>query len=133
MRGQPTPILELYAYWHQGLKSTDGLKPHPGDPQAGYYRRKLVKGGPWVPVAIWVVQETDEDGLLVDDERTVCLVDGKPADAEETWSYCCMNPIEEDAYKHRIKYGEWATEWHPTAPEANPRRAIDLNKADPVF
>lgn len=129
---EPTPQKDLYAYWHWNLKAP-GSTRITTEPQSGFYRCKLVKGGPWVPVAIWVDQEIDEAGELLSDETIECLVDGKPQDADQIWSWCADKPITENEYKYRIEFGNWTREWSPDSPEANPRTALDPHQAAPVF
>lgn len=129
---EPTPQRELYAFWMLNLKAL-GCTKITTEPQSGFYRCKLVKGGPWVPVAIWVHQETDEAGELLSDETLQCLVDGKPHDAAQIWSYCADKPIAEDEYRFRIEYGRWARDWAPETPAAQPKQALDPNTAAPVF
>lgn len=87
-----------YAYWSNALLGTLGPVSD-GDPQCGFYRRRLFKDGPFVPVAIW-----KQDGAFV------ALVDGKTADAAEIWTWVCDKPITEAEY-HKVMGGEgWSDE-----------------------
>src|SRR5690606_8591129 len=70
-----------------------------GHPECGFYRRRLFKDGPFVPVAIW-----KQDGEFV------ALVDGKSADASDIWTWVCDKPITEAEY-HKVMAGEgWSDE-----------------------
>lgn len=88
-----------YAYWTNALAGTLGPVSD-GDPQCGFYRRRLFKDGPFVPVAIW----RGEDGAFV------ALVDGKTAYAADIWTWVCDKPITEAEY-HKVMAGEgWSDE-----------------------
>lgn len=93
-----------YDYWQNALQGNFG-PVHDGDAQPGFYRRRLVRGGPFVPVAIW------HDG-----DKMVALVDGKPADPVDIWTWVCQAPITEQAYHRAMGGGGWADE--PRAPDA---------------
>lgn len=87
-----------YVYWANALAGTLG-PVHDGDPQCGFYRRRLFKDGPFVPVAIW-----KQDGEFV------AVVDGKTADAADIWTWVCDKPITEAEY-HKVMNGEgWSDE-----------------------
>src|SRR5690606_42080715 len=83
-----------YAYWTNALAGTLGPVSD-GDAQCGFYRRRLFKDGPFVPVAIW----RGEDG------RLVALGDGKAADAADIWTWVCDTPITEVEYRKGIDGG----------------------------
>lgn len=93
-----------YDYWQNALQGNFG-PVHDGDAQPGFYRRRLVRGGPFVPVAIW------HDG-----DKMVALVDGKTADPVDIWTWVCQAPITEQAYHRAMGGGGWADE--PRAPDA---------------
>lgn len=126
---QPTDLHRAFAWWRAALAGDVG-PIHEGAPQPGFYRRRLVRGGPWVGVAIWLAQEIDpETGELVADERLVATVDGAPADPIAVWTYCAKNPIPEAEYRFLIAAARHAQAYEPEAPRANPRRPIDLMSA----
>jgi hypothetical protein len=87
-----------YEFWQASL---GGSTPpmHEGDPQPGFYRKRVSRGGAFVPVAIWV-----QDG------RLVALVDGVAADAADIWTYVCDKPVTEEAYRERVATGRWQDE-----------------------
>jgi hypothetical protein len=103
----PTSKDAAFRWWREAL---DGVAPPPINevPQAGFYRRRMVKGGPWVPVAIWIEAHVcPETGELLQPEIIRCAVDGKVADPVEQWGYVCANPIRETDYKlmvNRVKH-----------------------------
>ncbi len=76
-----------YSYWTNALAGKFG-PVHDGDAQAGFYRRRQFKNGPFVPVAIW----------LGDDGKMLAKVGNDMADAAEVWSWVCDKPITHDRY-----------------------------------
>lgn len=69
---------------------------HDGAPQVGFYKMRRSKGGPWLPVAIWL-----KDGSLV------CRVAAEMADPNSVWTYCCANPVSKAAAKRAFETGSW--------------------------
>ena len=95
------------------------------EPQAGYYRRRLVKGGPFVPVRIWHEGARDENGDLIEDERTLCSVDGRLVDAADHWTYCADNPVTESEFEYLTRVSNYAKARDPREPLASPRKKIN--------
>lgn len=88
---------ESLAWWRAALAGE--RPPITQEPQPGYYTRRMVKGGPLVPVAIWYgAPPADEDGTALGDAPLLCAVNGKLTDPLETWLWVAANPIPEDAY-----------------------------------
>lgn len=71
-------------------------------PQPGYYMRRLVPRGPFVPCCIWTEEERDEAGDLMQDVVYHCLVNGESADAFEQWWYLCKYPITMQHYERMM-------------------------------
>ncbi|MFE3839199.1 hypothetical protein [Pseudogemmobacter sonorensis] len=70
----------------------------PSFPQCGYYKRRLVRGGPWVAARIWCEREVcPETGELAAPERMRCEVDGQISDAVDNWTH--LTPISRDEYE----------------------------------
>jgi hypothetical protein len=108
------PGTDPYAYWRGALATAgDGgklTKRQVADlggitmePRCGFWRKPMVDlidgkrvKRPSLPVAIW----QDADGFKA-------LIDGKPADAEETWSWVSMTPISEETYRAVAERREW--------------------------
>lgn len=124
---KPTPHDELYR-WH--AEALAGLAPVITDqPHCGWYKRKLVKGGVFVPARIWMVQEIDEEtGELVADEFLQAEVNGAFADPIECWSWICANPITWAEFQYLTARIEHAIRHEPEDPFADARKPIDLNK-----
>lgn len=85
---QPTSQSDQYAWWRRALD--DPRTPrHDGDPQPGYYRARMVKGGPFVPVRIWLDQSIDADtGELTAPEELRAERNGWPIAPEAVWLSC---------------------------------------------
>lgn len=100
---QPSSFKQLYAWWTAAVA---GQSPdqHDGVPHAGWYKRRLVKSGPWVPVRIYVDREIDaETGELASDEVLRIEVEGLDGgDPAEHWTY--LKPITVAEFKHLEDY-----------------------------
>ncbi len=95
MRKPSTPSQLLG--WHRDAIAGRNPPIHDGEPQAGWYRTRLVKGGPWVGVRIFVEREICPDtGDLISDEVLVALVDGGRRDPSRLWTY--LTPISREEY-----------------------------------
>lgn len=65
---------------------------HDGWPECGWYRTRLVRGGPWVAVEIKVERVIDiETGELAGPETVFAIVDGERRRAEPIWTF--LEPI----------------------------------------
>ena len=130
---QPTPLALAYA-WHTAALA--GHEPVTSDePQCGYFKRRLVKGGPMVPCRIWLDQPVDlGTGELIDDEQLLCEVNGAWADATEQWSWICGQPITRAEFDYLTASLAWSAKHAPDEPRANPRQPIDWLKVPaPTF
>jgi hypothetical protein len=91
-------IIETSDWW---LKAVFGEEPalhESTPPQPGYYRTRLIQRGIVVPARIWIIEERDENGELVCDQKFGCEIAGKQADAFENWMYLAGHPIWLDEY-----------------------------------
>lgn len=104
MMRMPSLAAQLYAWHRMAMTGGDAIR-HDGLPEAGWYRTRLVRGGPWAPVEI-IVERTidDETGELTEPERLVALV-GIPGmgavgqtrrDPASLWLH--LNPISKADY-----------------------------------
>lgn len=87
-----------YSYWHNALAGSFG-PVHDSDAQPGFYRRRVARGGNFEPVAIFV-----HDGEIV------ALVNGKPQDANDIWTFVCQYPVKEDWYHAKMRGEPWPDE-----------------------
>lgn len=91
MMRQPTPFAQLYA-WHTAALRGESPQTHEGEPQCGWFKTRLVKGGPWVAVRIWCDRDIDpESGELIGPEVLRCEVDGEPRRPDAIWTF--LTPI----------------------------------------
>lgn len=130
---EPTAIHAAYAWWRAALA---GEKPpiHDGDPKPGFYRRRMVRHGPWVPVRIWLEQPVDgETGELTGDETLRCEVDGRAADPGHQWTYVAGQPISESDFNYMRQRAAWALRHAPDHPIANPNAPVDWDRAPIPF
>lgn len=113
---------------------------HISKPEPGTYKIRLVKGGPWVPVKVWrpcqcTISGPDEHAWQETCDRFAplqALQDGhRKADLEKIWPY--LREITESEYEFLAADGQWCRDHAPQEPAANPTKAIDLNKMDPLF
>ncbi len=114
---------DAYKWWRDALAGQ--MAPiQDGNPQPGFYRRRKVKGGPWVPVAIWY----DANG-------TACCVEGTDytsAEPNAAWLYCASNPISEADYRHACERGTWPGDAPATTAaigDNNPPADVDALRA----
>lgn len=125
MNRRPTP-LEVAYHWHTEAMRGNEIDYFGDDPQPGWYKRRLVKDGPFVPARIWLDQCIDPaTGELVADEALLCEIDGQWADAEAQWQWLCANPISEAEYNYMTARRAYAAVWSPDDPAVNPHKAVD--------
>ena len=127
---RPTPAKQLYA-WHtnavRGHLAED--MPLTEDPQCGWFKRRLVKNGPFVAAQIWMYQPIDPaTGELEADETLRCEVSGKFAEAADQWVWLCQNPIAKAEFDYITATQQWAVENAPDEPMANPREPTNWSK-----
>lgn len=129
---KPTPADTLYR-WHR--ESLAGQKPQiTHEPQCGWFKRRLVQGGPIVGARIFMEQPTDTDtGELIGDEIMRCEVGGKPRDPVDEWAWLANDPIPEAEYLYLIADADWAKQHAPRAPQANPREPVRSRNIPRLF
>jgi hypothetical protein len=95
------------------------------DPKAGFYKRRLIKNGPWVTVLIRV--EGGEQVAEVDGETH--RANGEPFNA---WDMGATSwPIDEPEYRYLVRMREWVNKHAPHMPQARPREPINLSDLPP--
>ena len=129
---RPTPVAVLHA-WHSA--ALRGLSPaNDGTPRCGWYKRRLVRGGVFVPARIWLVQDIcPETGELLSDEVLRCEVNGFSADPEEAWNWISGHPVTEQEFRYLAARIDFAIRHEPHDPFAMPSRPIDLNQTPVMF
>lgn len=88
---QPSSLKMIYA-WHRAAIAGEAPPMHEGAPEAGWFKTRIVKGGPYVPVEIIVEREIDvETGELASDERLVAIIEGQRRNPASIWTH--LTPI----------------------------------------
>ena len=95
-------------------------------PRPGWYKAKLVRGGPFVAVDIWFEAEGGGQELH-------CLVDGEPADPYKTWPLWGAVEINQAEYDRLLAKADHAKQHEPGRPEANPRKPVKLRELPPIW
>lgn len=124
MRTPTTPDKIFDFYW----RSIAGENPpvHVDEPRAGWFKIKLKTRCCWVPVRIWLEQETDEAGELIAPEVLKCTVDGELRDPCQVFNWCCRQVIEEHEFRYMTALRLWQ---RVNEPEAwDPYRPIDMTE-----
>ena len=111
-----------YEFWRRALRG-EKQPVQESSPQCGFYKRRLVKDGPWLPIAFW---------RNVDDQ-IVCCFEGKLVDPVPHWTFAAKYPVSETSYRHYIRSGSWPDE-AMQAPRSNmpsdPFEALKLEIQD---
>jgi hypothetical protein len=97
MMRPPTPARQLYRWWNDALA---GMAPpiHDGMPECGFYKTRIVKGGPWAATEIKIVRDVDLDtGELTAPERFIAICDGERRSAARLWTY--LTPISREEHR----------------------------------
>lgn len=117
---QPTPAAELLAYWRECMSG--GAPPiHDGLPQCGWYKLRLVKGGPWVSVRIYVDRQIDpESGELLGPETFRAIVGGEARDPARIWTFLTAITREEHERLEQARHSDLTM--------AATHAAVDLTK-----
>jgi hypothetical protein len=101
----------------------------------GFFRVRLVRGGPFVPARLWVEDgERDPDtGELLSDVLTLLEVDGKRVDPFAPGYTLMGEPISEAEYRYMTKAAAWDRQYAPSAPAANPDQPVNVRTVPPIF
>lgn len=106
------------------------------EPTAGYFRLRLVAGGPKVGVRLFYGPPLDPvTGEELDRSwRWQAECNGKPIDIDRVWPTAGRDPIDAAEYAYLCDLARWAERNAPDAPAAQPHRKIDLLSAPiPTF
>ena len=99
-------------------------------PQPGFYKRKLTKGGPYIGVMLFYSCPfffADDGNVTVERSRPLlCQVNGEWADPFTEWSWIAGNRITEAEFRYLLADADHAQQYRPAAPRANPRQTVDF-------
>lgn len=137
MREPSTPQSALQWYWQAmddkalHLEITAEFET----PHCGWFLARATSGGPWLPARIWLEQEVcEETGELLSDEAYRCEINGQLRDPFEAWHWLYREPIDEARYNYLTVRGEYARNYAPDEPAANPFKKTDWGKVPtPTF
>lgn len=132
------------------VRKAEIINPLDGSPGVpGFYRTRLVKDGPFVPVALRHEPPRDPDtGEPMDRSYLWSLeiagelvADPSPCQQRAFGRYVTNSNgwgltgevIDQELYEYMLRVREWAIANDPTAPEANPRQSVDLDRIPPLF
>lgn len=120
---QPSPLSQVYA-WHRLAINGEAPPIHDGLPEAGWFKTRLVRGGPWVPVEIRLEREIDlETGELTAPERLVAICEGRRRNPVSLWTY--LQPITRAEHAELVQFCANTPAMAATMAKINlPERAI---------
>lgn len=102
---QTADVVDEFAWYRDALAGKRQLI-YADQPQSGYFRRRLQKGGPFLPVGIWRSSKTGQLVARIGDEAI------NPIDI---WVYVADQPVPRDDAVYAFKNNEWP-EHKPAAP-----------------
>ena len=109
----------------------------------GFFKTKLVRNGPFVPVRVWHgvtpdpwFPENPQDRsprwqATIGEVPLPARIGGRECTLGSLWSF--LHPIDKTEHDYLIRTGKWATTHAPEMPEANPTDRIDLGSMKPLF
>lgn len=116
-----------FEWWEEELLAKG--QPIPDLPQCGYYQRKLIQSGPYVPACIWRECQLDiETAEPTGRDVLLCEVNGLRKDPHSEWMRVVAQPISEKEYRFKVADIAHARRYRPGDPLANPERPIDIKK-----
>lgn len=117
---------DQWEWWREELAAPG--QQLPALPQSGYYKTRLVHGGPWVPARIWREPQTDAEGRDMGFDLLRCEINGKPKDPMQHFTRLSMYPIRQSEFQFQVADYAHARDYRPEDPKANPAQPIDLTK-----
>lgn len=106
-------------------------------PNAGLYKIRRVRHGPWVGVRLWFDTDRTEPGNPENklDRSAIwrCEIDGQEVELLRAWPQCERNPVDRKEYRWLLADASHARRHRPAAPEANPTHAVDIGSMPALF
>lgn len=114
--------------------STDAADHHIDRPEVGFFKVRMVRGGPHVPARIWRSVATDPVTGEVLDRSPLLMGElaGEPVDPFSLWRSCMGRAISEQEYQFLLDDYRWARTFAPDDPIANPKTPIAKKAAPPA-
>lgn len=100
---KPTPA-GVALKWYFDAISGKPVSTHDGIAQCGWFKRRMIKNGPWVPVRIYLDRDIDPlTGELTRDEVMRIEVEGiERENPAEHWTY--LTPISKAEFDHLMDF-----------------------------
>lgn len=117
-----------WAWWEKAVKGLADREALPIHPQAGFFQRVLVKGGPPMGASIWREEELDAEGKPTGMDVVRCQVAGKARDPFAEWVRLSMTPIKRSKFKYQEAAAAYDRAFRPGSPRANPTKPIKLSE-----
>lgn len=103
-------------------------------PVAGFYRIRLVRGGPLCAAMLWQGFGFDPDGGEPRGMWTWrAMVNCAEVHLDRVWPYCADKGCTEAEYDYLLAVHGHAKRWTPDMPEAKPREKVDLHRTPALF
>lgn len=99
-----------YEFWRRALAG-EKQSVQENALQPGYYKRRMHRDAPWLPVAFW----RDREGKYVKAGEIACGFQGKIADPIDHWTSAAKHPVSEEDYRFCVANGYWPTDPPPPA------------------
>jgi hypothetical protein len=101
---RPTPRTESERWWREDLAGNSPALTT--TPEAGWYKIKKKKGGPWLALVIWLHSPVDEDGFLTGPEELYAKLGGEfLGDPEKWWTSSSLTSISVEEYNFMLNEG----------------------------
>ena len=93
---RPTSEADALLWWRRSV-SGERVARIEDEPQCGFFKARMVRGGPFVGVAIWLEQDIDpETGELTAPEEMRAMMNGRMTDPIRAWNFA--RPISREEY-----------------------------------
>lgn len=104
-----------------------------GEPRAGYFKTRLVRGGPKAGVRLFYGPPRDpHTGEEMDRSwRWQAEVNGQREELDRVWPGCMREEIDKTEYNYLSRTQKHALSTDPYNPLASPKKAVDWETASP--
>lgn len=100
----------------------------PDIPEEGYYRARLVRGGPWVPIKIFQrASQPDRSPMWI------AIRDGEFVDVFDVWPGCSGQRITEDEFNYLVALRQHQKIYGVSEGLDDARKPVDFLTTKPVF
>jgi len=108
------------------------ISPATGEPQVGFFKARLVKGGPYVPIKVSTIEDRDpETGDLLSDVKYVLEVGGR--EVPDWYERYPTGLVGEAVTLQEYSFTLEALAWDKANLGIREREPIDLRKLPPIL